>query len=69
MAERHLLCQFSQAGITDGAVDILGPCVVKVIAGRKFEGCKTGIKSEMEEGLGWEGVQSVDCKAERMGQG
>jgi hypothetical protein len=68
MTERHLLRQLSQTWIADGAVDVLGPRVVEIIAGRKFEGCETCIEGKMKEGLGGERVQSVYCKTERLDQ-
>jgi hypothetical protein len=68
MTERHLLRQLSQTRIADGAVDVLGPRVVKIIAGRKFERCKTCIEGKMKEGFGGERVQSIYCKTERLNQ-
>ena len=48
MAGRYLRRQFAQASITNGAINIFRPCGV---AGGKFEGCKAGVKSEIQKGL------------------
>jgi len=69
MAEWNLFSQFHQTCITYGPVDVFGSSVIVIVARGKFEGCKAGIKSEMEEGLSWKRIQGVNCKAKRVDQG